>query len=125
MSNTIAIPIHSGFKGFIAGVSVLSIFLISLSCQLPVAIIDDSCSQVADADYKQRAYFELWIDGEVQASATFEGHGKLVQMKNVFNEKESWSFGPVNKEGYISVRITHFEGSIEIDSRMVGPLSVS
>ena len=46
-------------------------------------------------------------------------------MKNVFNEKENWSFGPVSKDGEIRVRITHFNGSTELDSRMVGPLSVS
>ena len=90
-------------------------------------MVDDSCSQVVDADFIQRAHFELWIDGENRptSSATFEGQGKLVQMKNMFNQKESWSFGPVPKDGEIRIKITHFNGSTELDSKMVGPLTVS
>jgi hypothetical protein len=129
VATTIAIPLHSGFRGFVTGVSVLSILLISLCSQLPVAMIDDSCSQVADSDFKQRAYVELWIEGESKprSATTFEGQGELVNLKDVANhwQRQYWSFGPMPKDGYILVRITHFNGSKEIDSTMVGPISVS
>ena len=92
-----------------------------------MAKVDDSYYQVVDADFKQRAYFELWIDGENRptSSATFEGQGKREAMKDVSNQRAHWSVGPINKAGHIRVKITHFNGSNELDSKMVGPLSVS
>jgi hypothetical protein len=126
-TTTVRVPIHSGFRGFVAGVSVLSILLISLCSQLPVSMIDDSCSQVVDADFKQRAHFELYIDGGLGpvSSATMEAQGQRVNLKDVANQREHWSFGPISSSGYILVKITHFDGPREKDSKMVGPLSVS
>ena len=90
-------------------------------------MVDDLYCQVVDADFKQRAYFELWIDGDTKptSSATFEAQGKREAMKDTSNQRAHWSFGPINKPGRIRVKITHFNGSRELDSKMVGPLSVS
>jgi hypothetical protein len=100
---------------------------IDISLLAVPAMIDNSYSQVVDADFKQRASFELWLDGEVTSSSRFEGQGKRVNMKDRANQREYWSFGPVSfdRTGEIRVKITHYVGTQEKDSKMVGPLSVS
>ncbi|THU76552.1 hypothetical protein K435DRAFT_974386 [Dendrothele bispora CBS 962.96] len=97
--NLLCIRLHRSFKGFAAG--------------------------VVSADYKQRAFFEVRRDGVVIASATFEGQGNRVNMKNIMDNREHWSFGPFDFDATLYVVISNQpHGGTYRPSKMVGPLTI-
>ncbi|KAJ7595437.1 hypothetical protein C8J56DRAFT_1042536 [Mycena floridula] len=99
MSSAIQINLHPGYRGFVSG--------------------------VVNAEYAQRAEFKIYRGGDLAASATFEGKGVRVHLKDVFNNREHWSFGPFNFEATLHVTISHDKGSGQyVPSKMVGPLSI-
>ncbi|KAJ7600015.1 hypothetical protein C8J56DRAFT_1037631 [Mycena floridula] len=98
MSSVISIDLHPGYRGFVTG--------------------------VVNAQYAQRAEFKVYRAGAVGASATFEGQGVRVHLKDVFNNREYWSFGPFNFQATLQVTISHHRGGQYVPSKMVGPLSI-
>ncbi|KAH7925274.1 hypothetical protein BV22DRAFT_445302 [Leucogyrophana mollusca] len=101
MSSTpVSFTLQPGYRGFVAG--------------------------VVNADYEQRAFIEVTKDGSPLTSATFEGQGTRVHLKNVFNNREHWSFGPFNFTATVLVTISSNNGSGSWNiSKMVGPLAVN
>ncbi|KAH7918916.1 hypothetical protein BV22DRAFT_1134233 [Leucogyrophana mollusca] len=100
MSSTpVSFTLEPGYRGFVAG--------------------------VVNADYEQRAFIQVTRDGNQLTSATFEGQGTRVHMRDVFNNREYWSFGPFTFTATVNVTISANNGSGSWNvSKMVGPLAI-
>jgi hypothetical protein len=87
---------------------------------------NNQCTQIVNADYEQRAFIEVKrADGSPITSSTFEGQGSRVVMKDVFNNRPHWSFGPFTFAATVHITISAKSGGIWRPSKMVGPLTVS
>jgi hypothetical protein len=87
---------------------------------------NNQCAQIVNAGYAQRAFIEVKrTDGSPITSATFEGQGVRVAMKDVFNNRPYWSFGPFTFTATVHVTISANSGGGFRPSKMVGPLTVS
>ncbi|KAH7918918.1 hypothetical protein BV22DRAFT_1051424 [Leucogyrophana mollusca] len=65
------------------------------------------------------------VHGTQLTSATFEGQGTRVHMKNVFNNREHWSFVPFDFTATVCVPISSNNGGRSWNiSKMVGPLAI-
>jgi hypothetical protein len=76
--------------------------------------------------YEQQIFLEVKrSDGTHLTSATFEGRGDRVHARDIFNNREYWSFGPFSFSASLYVTIRHkYQGAWRA-SKMVGPLAVS
>ncbi|KAH7924122.1 hypothetical protein BV22DRAFT_1130098 [Leucogyrophana mollusca] len=80
---------------------------------------------VVNADFEQKAFIEVTKDGNQLASATFQAQGTRVHLKNIFNNREHWSFGPFDYTATVHVTISSSrDGGNWSISKMVGPLAI-
>jgi len=95
-----AVDLHPGARGFVSG--------------------------VVNAQLNQRVLLEVKrkSDNTQIASATFEGQGSRIHLRDIFNNREYWSFGPFTFEATLHITISHHRNGVWNGSRSVGPLTI-
>ena len=78
------------------------------------------------SDYEQQVRLEIKrIDGTRLTTAVFEGRGERVYAKNILNNREYWSFGPLPYTVNLFIIIHSKHWGRWRESKMVCPLAVS